>query len=575
MLKILHRIVCMTGKYSSRIRASYITSFIKGIMMKAPLIFSFIVISLFMKGQMQEKMCLYLGIGLVLCIAVEAVFEHITNVLQSATGYKVFADMRMKLGDHLRKLPMGYFTEGNMGKISTVLCTDMVFIEECCMSVLSELVTFMISQGLMTLMMFIMDIRLGISTLTVVLAFVIVGNCMMKTTLAHSKTKQEGSESLTEEVLDFAEGIGIIKSFNMLGEKSKSLSAEFEKSCRESIDFEKSYGPWARALYLTYGIGTSFMLAVAGILFTKGEMSPNYMVGMILFLFDLFISIESYYGQITRLTVTAASLDRIEEVFQAEELHDSADIALSKNAGKNDSFVEYNNVSFGYTGKNVLNHISFTMKKGEMTALVGPSGSGKSTIASLLARFWDIKEGTIKVDGKDIKNISLGSLMDKISMVFQRVYLFKDTIYNNIIIGRPDATREEVIEATKKARCYDFIMSFPKGFDTVIGEGGASLSGGEKQRLSIARCILKDSPIVILDEATASVDADNECAIQEAISELCKNKTLLVIAHRLKTIKDADQILVISDGKIIERGNHEKLMKKDGVYAHMVSVQAS
>ena len=575
MLKILHRIVCMTGKYSSRIRASYITSFIKGIMMKAPLIFSFIVISLFMKGQMQEKICLYLGIGLVLCIAVEAVFEHITNVLQSATGYEVFADMRVKLGDHLRKLPMGYFTEGNMGKISTVLCTDMVFIEECCMSVLSELVTFMISQGLMTLMMFVMDIRLGISALTVVLAFVIVGNCMMKTTLAHSKTKQEGSESLTEEVLDFAEGIGIIKSFNMLGEKSKSLSAEFEKSCRESIDFEKSYGPWARALYLTYGIGTSFMLAVAGILFTKGEMSPNYMVGIILFLFDLFISIESYYGQITRLTVTAASLDRIEEVFQAEELHDSTNIALSKDAGKNDSLVEYSNVSFGYTGKNVLNHISFTMKKGEMTALVGPSGGGKSTIASLLARFWDIKEGTIKVDGKDIKNISLGSLMDKISMVFQRVYLFKDTIYNNIIIGRPDATREEVIEATKKARCYDFIMSFPKGFDTVIGEGGASLSGGEKQRLSIARCILKDSPIVILDEATASVDADNECAIQEAISELCKNKTLLVIAHRLKTIKDADQILVVSNGKIIERGNHKKLMKKDGVYAHMVSVQTS
>ena len=606
MLKILHRIVCMTGKYSSRIRASYITSFIKGIMMKAPLIFSFIVISLFMKGQMQEKICLYLGIGLVLCIAVEAVFEHITNVLQSTTGYEVFADMRMRLGDHLRKLPMGYFTEGNMGKISTVLCTDMVFIEECCMTVLSELVTFMISQSLMTLMMFVMDIRLGTSALAVVLAFVIVGNCMMKTTLAHSRTKQEGSESLTEEVLDFAEGIGIIKSFNMLGEKSKSLSAEFEKSCKESIDFEKSYGPWARALYLTYGIGTSFMLAVAGLLYAKGEMSPDYMVGMILFLFDLFISIESYYGQITRLTVTAASLDRIEEVFQAEELHDSADTALStdrketrkdsadmamsesaketrnesgvtfsKDAKEKDSLVEYSDVSFGYTGKNVLNHISFSMKKGEMTALVGPSGSGKSTIVSLLARFWDIREGTIKLNGKDIKNISLGSLMDQISMVFQRVYLFKDTIYNNIAMGRPDATREEVVEAAKKARCYDLIRSLPEGFDTVIGEGGASLSGGEKQRISIARCILKDSPIVILDEATASVDADNERAIQEAISELCKNKTLLVIAHRLKTIKDADQILVVSEGKIIERGNHDKLMEEDGIYARMVSVQES
>ena len=625
MLKILHRIVCMTGKYSSRIRASYITSFIKGIMMKAPLIFSFMAISLFMKGQMQEKICLYLGIGLVLCIAVEAVFEHITNVLQSATGYEVFADMRMRLGDHLRKLPMGYFTEGNMGKISTVLCTDMVFIEECCMNVLSELVTFMISQGLMTLMMFAMDVRLGIAALTVIIAFVIVGNCMMKTTLAHSRTKQEGSESLTEEVLDFAEGIGIIKSFNMLGEKSKSLSVEFEKSCRESIDFEKSYGPWARALYLTYGIGASFMLAVAGLLYAKGEMAPDYMVGMVLFLFDLFISIESYYGQITRLTVTASSLDRIEEVFKAEELHDTGDIplstdgketrkdsadmarsesaketrnefgdiALSKDVNKTwkdsgdtvffentkeaqkDSVVEYSDVSFGYTGKNVLNHISFSMKKGEMTALVGPSGSGKSTIASLLARFWDIKEGTIKLNGKDIKNFSLGRLMDQISMVFQRVYLFKDTIYNNIAMGRPDATREEVVEAAKKARCYDLIRSLPDGFDTVIGEGGASLSGGEKQRISIARCILKDSPIVILDEATASVDADNERAIQEAISELCKNKTLLVIAHRLKTIKDADQILVVSDGKIIERGNHDKLMEEDGTYAHMVSVQAS
>ena len=609
MLKILHRIVCMTGKYRSRIRASYITSFIKGIMMKAPLIFSFMAISLFMKGQMQEKICLYLGIGLALCIAVEAVFEHITNVLQSATGYEVFADMRMRLGDHLRKLPMGYFTEGNMGKISTVLCTDMVFIEECCMTVLSELVTFMISQGLMTLMMFAMDIRLGIAALTVIIAFVIVGNCMMKTTLAHSKTKQEGSESLTEEVLDFAEGIGIIKSFNMLGEKSKSLSAEFEKSCKESIDFEKSYGPWARALYLTYGIGTSFMLAVAGLLYAKGEMAPDYMVGMVLFLFDLFISIESYYGQITRLTVTAASLDRIDEVFQAEELkdvsdqefsestketeEDSAAIAMPKNADKTrkdsgdtvffentkeaqkDSVVEYSDVSFGYTGKNVLNHISFSMKKGEMTALVGPSGSGKSTIASLLARFWDIREGTIKLNGKDIKNISLGSLMDQISMVFQRVYLFKDTIYNNIAMGRPSATREEVIEAAKKARCYDLILSLPEGFDTVIGEGGASLSGGEKQRISIARCILKDSPIVILDEATASVDADNERAIQEAISELCKDKTLLVIAHRLKTIKDADQILVVSDGKIIERGNHDKLIEEDGIYARMVSVQAS
>lgn len=576
MLKILHRIVAMTGKYSSRIRASYITSFIKGIMMKVPLFLSFFAISFFMEGKMDRARCLYLGIGIVASVILEAVFEHITNVLQSATGYMVFADMRMRLGDHLRKLPMGYFTEGNIGKISAVLSTDMVFIEENCMGVLSELVSFIISQGIMVVMMFVMDFRLGLLSVLVVAAFIIVGNLMLKTTLKHSIIKQEGSESLTEEVLDFAEGIGIIKSYNMLGEKSKRLSDEFEKSCRESIGFEVAYGPWARVLYLTFGIGTSLMLALAGILYSGGEISAEYMMGMVLFLFDIFVSIKSYYGQMARLTVTDASLDRIEEVFAAEELDDCGKMSLSKiqETNNQETEIEYQDVSFGYTKKDVLKNVSFKVNKGEMTALVGPSGGGKSTIASLLARFWDIKEGSIRVRGEDLRQVSLGSLMDQISMVFQRVYLFQDTVYNNIAIGRPDATKEEVIEAAKKARCYDFIMELPDGFDTVIGEGGASLSGGEKQRISIARCILKDSPIVILDEATASVDADNERAIQEAISELCKDKTLLVIAHRLKTIKDADQILVVSDGEIIERGNHDLLIQQDGVYAHMVSLQA-
>ena len=209
-----------------------------------------------------------------------------------------------------------------------------------------------------------------------------------------------------------------------------------------------------------------------------------------------------------------------------------------------------------------------------MVALVGPSGGGKSTIASLLTRFWDVKEGSILLRGKDIRKIPLATLMDNISMVFQRVYLFQDTIYYNIALGRPDATKEEVIEAAKKARCYDFIMELPKGFDTVIGEGGASLSGGQAQRLSIARCILKDSPIVILDEATASVDADNESYIQAAISELCKGKTLLVIAHRLNTIMGADKIMVIKDGMIAETGNHSTLMKKQGIYHSMVTKRA-
>ncbi|MCR4643655.1 MAG: ATP-binding cassette domain-containing protein, partial [Lachnospiraceae bacterium] len=364
---------------------------------------------------------------------------------------------------------------------------------------------------------------------------------------------------------------------NMLGDRSKRLTDEFEKSCRESIDFEIAYSPWARALYLTFGAGTALMLALAGVLFGKGMIPDTYMLGMALFLFDMFVAIKSYYGQMARLTVTSASLDRIEEVFEAEELKDEGKKTLQLTAAGEAAVpaIEYDRVSFGYTQKDVLKDVSFKVRAGEMTALVGPSGGGKSTIASLLARFWDVGSGRILVNGDDIKDVTLGSLMDNISMVFQRVYLFQDTVYNNIAIGRPDAAREEVEEAAKKARCYDFIMQLPDGFDTVLGEGGASLSGGEKQRISIARCILKDAPIVILDEATASVDADNERAIQEAISELCRNKTLLVIAHRLKTIKDADQILVISDGRIVEKGDHEELCALNGAYAHMVLLQAS
>nr|MCR5025721.1 ABC transporter ATP-binding protein [Lachnospiraceae bacterium] len=223
MIKIMHRLINITGKYKGRIRASYITAFLKGLMMKAPLVLCFICISLFMQGHMDKTRCIFLGIAALASVILQAVFEHISNVLQSATGYMVFADMRLRLGDHLRKLPMGYFTEGNIGKISSVLATDMVFIEENCMGVLSELVTFIISQGIMTVMMFVMDIRLGLLSVLVVAAFIVIGNLMLKTTMKHSVIKQEDSESLTEEVLDFAEGIGIIKSYNMLGEKSRRL----------------------------------------------------------------------------------------------------------------------------------------------------------------------------------------------------------------------------------------------------------------------------------------------------------------------------------------------------------------
>ncbi len=260
------------------------------------------------------------------------------------------------------------------------------------------------------------------------------------------------------------------------------------------------------------------------------------------------------------------SLNRIEEIFKEVELDDSGTDTLPENAEKE---IEFKNVSFTYGGEEVLHEISFCISKGQMIALVGKSGSGKTTVANLLARFWDIQSGEIYLRGKNIKRIPISVLMDQISVVFQKVYLFEDTIKNNIMMGKPEATEEEMIEAAKKACCYDFIMRLPYGFNTIIGEGGASLSGGEAQRISIARAILKDASIIILDEATASVDVDNEREIQQAMSRLCYGKTILVIAHHLKTIRDADQILVLEKGKIQERGNHKELMHLKGIYYHM------
>ncbi|MCR5482432.1 MAG: ABC transporter ATP-binding protein/permease [Clostridia bacterium] len=571
MIGMIKRILGVSGKYRSRIYGAFGFSFLKGLLMKVPIILTYFVVTTWIEGTISKRIALYGAIALVTSVILQAAFQYLADRLQSAAGYMIFADMRMKLGEHLRRLPMGYFTEGNIGKISSVLSTDMVFIEENCMMVLADMMSYLFSQGIMILFMFIFDWRLGIASILITGCMVLLGRGMMKNDLVHSEEKQEAAEVQTQAVLDFTEGIGIIKTYNLLGEKSKELTESFETNAKVNLDFEFSHHPYKRGVFLIYGIGTATMLALSAFLYQAGFMDLNFFFGLLLCLFDLFVPIKSFYDQEARLTVMSACMDRIEDLFAEEELDDSGVQNLKEG---NIPEIEYRNVTFAYDKKDVLKDVSFSADKGTMTALVGPSGGGKSTIASLLTRFWDVKSGQILLRGIDIRNIPLSSLMDNISVVFQRVYLFQDTVYNNIALGRPDASSEEVVEAAKKARCYDFIMELPDGFDTVIGEGGASLSGGQAQRLSIARCILKDSPIVILDEATASVDADNESYIQQAISELCKGKTLLVIAHRLNTIVGADNIMVIRDGSISESGTHENLMQKGGFYASMVKKRA-
>lgn len=570
MIALMRRILNECGVYKKRVQIAFIFSFLKSMMAKVPLFLAFYMVLQYMKHSFNTQTCVILGVGIGVSLALQVIFQNISDRLQSAAGFMIFADKRNALGEHLRNMPMGYFTEGNIGKISSVLSSDMIFIEENCMTVLADMMDYIFSEIIMVLFLFYLNIWLGVIGLILIGVFLIVGNGLEKEALENSANRQNQNEKLTNAVIDFAEGIGIIKTYNMLGKKSKDLSNNFEKQCEVSLNFEAAHLPWQRASNIVYDLSSAILLAVSIYLFKVNAMTSTYVIAMILFTFDIFVPIKTLYGNSARLTVMNSCLDRMENVFQQPELKNNGTKHIKENQS---SIVSFQNVSFGYGEKEVLHDVSFKMKKNTMTALVGPSGGGKSTIASLLTRFWDVKRGEVKIYGNNIKDVPLGELMDQISMVFQKVYLFHDTIYNNIIMGRLDASKEEVILAAKKARCYDFIMKLPNGFETVVGEGGASLSGGECQRISIARCILKDSPIVILDEATASVDADNECYIQEAISELCKGKTLLIIAHKLNTIKEANQILVVSGGEIKQKGTHEELMAVEGIYKNFVTVR--
>lgn len=572
MLALFSRILKLSGKYKCRIQGAFVCAFLESILSKMPIFLAFLVLSGFYQKTLTGTKCLYIGIGLVGVVAAQVIVHYLCDRLQSAAGYMIFTDKRMELGGHLRKLPMGYFTSGNIGKISSVLSTDMVFIEEIAMSTLGNMMSYMLSALILLVFMFFLDWRLGLAAAAVTLLACFTAKGMNKVSLKEAACRQDQSEHLTDAVLSFAEGISVIKSYNLIGEKSEELTGNFRRSRDTSTAFERKMTPWTRGLNILYAVGIAAIFALSVWLQQSGSLSLPYLLGVLLFVFDLFSPLKALYGEASRLTVMNAALDRIEAVLNETELPDKG-TAHIPNESSGSPEICFDNVTFAYQDKEVLHNISFSMQKNTMTALVGPSGGGKSTIANLLARLWDVKSGKVTIRSTDIRDVPLAELMKQISMVFQRVYLFQDTIYNNISMGKPDATEEEVYEAAKKARCYDFIMALPDGFQTVIGEGGATLSGGEKQRISIARCILKDAPIVILDEATASVDTDNESYIQEAINELVNGKTLLVIAHRLNTICQADQILVIADGRISEQGTHDELIAKAGIYQDFVNIR--
>ncbi|RKM57644.1 ABC transporter ATP-binding protein [Butyrivibrio sp. XB500-5] len=547
MIKQIRRIIKLAGKYKTRIRLAYLFSLLRALCSYGPYTLAVYIIKLLYENKMtMEKLGTMIAIIAAMFVG-QVLFSYMSDRLQSTAGYLLFSDLRIKLGEKLRHMPMGFFTDGNIGKISTVLAVDMGFIETNCMNTISSFVGDICSEILIISFMTFLHPLLGALTLFMSLVIVLIGNISMRHEQAEADGKQALNEELSSHVLEYIEGMGVIKSYNMVDSESTDIENAFEKMKDECIAFEKKVTPSLRIMEFANAVGILLLISLCIRLFSVGEIERFRALAVCIFSFGVFRPIKEVYLQVTRFAVMNSSLNRMEEIFDLDVL-DEKDIAtIPERAPVGVPEIEFKDVSFAYEKESVLKNVSFKVEKNTMAALVGPSGGGKSTVASLLTRFWDVNSGKVMIRGVDIKDVPMENLMDNISVVFQKVYLFKDSIYNNIRMGRPDATREEILECARKARCMDFIDKLPYGIDTVIGEGGASLSGGEAQRISIARCILKDSPIVILDEATASVDADNEAYIQEAIDELCSGKTLLVIAHRLNTIENADVVYKVEN----------------------------
>ena len=495
-------------------------------------------------------------------------------------AFRTASNIRKQGVAHVMKAPLGFFDSNASGLIRGRLDAAAADTETLLAHNLADIVGTITLFIAMLVMMFVFDWRMGAACLLAAVISIVAMFSMMGGKNAKILAEYQATlDRITKAGTEYVRGIPVVKIFQQTVYSFKAFQEAIEDYSTKAEHYQADICRTPQSINLTFTEGAFVFLVPAALFLAPGALAAGDFTGFVTnFAFYAVFSaiISTALAKImfaaSGMMLASTALARIDQVMCAPELK-----VPEQPKSPQSSRVEFEDVSFTYDGAETpaLSHVSFTAEPGQTVALVGPSGGGKSTVANLLSRFWDVKQGQILVRGRDIRDIPLSDLMDQISLVFQRVYLFQDTVYNNIAMGRTDATREEVYEAARKARCYDFIMELPDGFDTVIGEGGASLSGGELQRISIARCILKDAPIVILDEATASVDADNESYIQEAITQLCRGKTLLVIAHRLNTIRHADEILVIDQGRIVQAGDHDRLMAEEGIYRRFITARSN
>lgn len=517
-------------------------------------------------GQMTSTI-IWTAFGLMfVSIAGSSAVKYKATMLQTEAGYGTAADKRMEIAEHMRYLPMGYFNQHSLGQIMSVTTNTMENLADVGTRVVMLICEGVLTTAIITLAVFFFDVRIGLIIVVELGLFLLANMCLQRAAQTCAADKIRTDSAVVEKVLEYIKGIAEVKSYHLSGKYNKNLEKAIDENVHINTMLELRLIPFMTLQnFISKAIGVS--VCVASLYFyTHQSMTLFHCIMMIICSFMILEGLEMAGNYSSLVRIVDLSVDKANDILSIPEM----DIT-GKELTPTSFDLKAENISFAYEEKKIIDQVSINIPQHTTTAIVGPSGSGKTTLCHLLSRFWDVDQGLVTLDGHDIREYSMDSLMKNFSFVFQNVYLFKETIANNIRFGTPNASMDQVIAVAKKAKCHDFIMNLPDGYDTVIGERGGSLSGGERQRISIARAIMKDAPIIILDEATANVDPENEKDLMEAIDALTKEKTIIMIAHRLKTVEHADQIIVLDEGRIVQQGTHEQLLKEDGIYRNFVN----